>query len=72
MVLANECGGPPDRGHPVRQRAQPASALTRRVVVGVFALRAQADKMSAIRPRFWEMNRFELDCMPDVISPMGK
>ena len=29
-VLENEVAGRPDRGHPVRQRAQPASALTRR------------------------------------------
>ena len=36
-----------ERGHPVRQRAQHAPSLGQRM----FALRAQADSMSAIRNR---------------------
>ena len=39
----------PDRGHPVRQRAKHALGLTERIFGTLFALRAQADKMSAIR-----------------------
>src|SRR5713226_5492963 len=37
-----------ERGHPVRQRAQHAQTC-RRHLMGWFALRAQADRMSAIR-----------------------
>lgn len=37
-----------DRGHPVRQLAQPAQPL-RKDRRSVFALRARADRMSAIR-----------------------
>jgi hypothetical protein len=42
---------PTDRGHPVRQRAPPAPILAERIR-RVFALRAQADRMSAIRQRY--------------------
>jgi hypothetical protein len=38
-----------DRGHPVRQRAKDASDLLETFLGRLFALRAQADKMSAIR-----------------------
>jgi regulator of PEP synthase PpsR (kinase-PPPase family) len=37
-----------ERGHPVRQWAKPAQLLLEESF-GVFALRAQADRMSAIR-----------------------
>src|SRR5258707_15811036 len=37
-----------ERGHPVRQRAQPAQILARAYFLSWFALRAQADRMSAL------------------------
>jgi hypothetical protein len=39
----------PDRGHPVRQRAKHAPNFLNESLGTLFALRAQADKMSAIR-----------------------
>jgi hypothetical protein len=39
-----------ERGHPVRQRAKHAP-LHRILVQGMFALRAQADRMSALHHR---------------------
>jgi hypothetical protein len=41
-----------DRGHPVRQRARPAQTWLKDSA-GLFALRAQADKMSALRGLKW-------------------
>jgi hypothetical protein len=39
-----------ERGHPVRQRAKPALLSMRETLSqGLFALRAQADRMSALR-----------------------
>jgi hypothetical protein len=39
----------PDRGHPVRQRAKHAPDLLKESLETLFALRAQADKVSVIR-----------------------